>query len=333
MNDRSFLKDQAAQIRRLLDEAADDPILVPQLQQRLQAAEHELKAAESTLTTHFPIESALPKVALFLKGTGVRDSEGIRPALAGEALIKYERMFMEQALHDERAAARATGRTRRRRGAPTPTLLFTGTPRGSFGLEFVPQQSGDDALLPVHAQTLKNIANALMRVSVADPTLEEAIAGISPRVLQPMKRFLKTLAQYEAELRLAFSDEPSRVIGGDRIKQAAERLDREWEEKEIEVKGTFRGLTRETTVFDLLPDGGGLISGTIADSLTEEDFDRIDALTNQPCVVVLQVTTLRPIGGTPRVTYLLLDAKPKEPAGDDSPATKQASEENQPRGQ
>ena len=139
-------------------------------------------------------------------------------------------------------------------------------------------------------------------------------------MLQPMKRFLRTLAQYEAELRLAFSDEPSRVISRDRIKQAAERLDRELEEKEIEVKGTFRGLTRETTVFDLLPDGGGLITGTIADSLTEEDFDRIDALTNQPCVVVLQVTTLRPIGGTPRVTYLLLDAKPKEAAGDDSQA-------------
>jgi len=314
MNDRIFLKDQAAQIRRLLDEAADDPVLVPQLQQRLQAVERELSATESTSTTLFPMESALPKVALFLKGTGVRDSEGIRPALAGESLIQYERMYTEQALHDERAAARAAGRTRRRRGSPTPTLLFTGTPRGSFGLEFVP--SGDDASLPVHAQTLKNIANALVRVSSADPTLEQAIEGISPRVLQPMKRFLKTLAQYEAELRLAFSDEPSRVIAGDRIKQAAERLDREWEEKEIEVKGTFRGLTRETTVFDLIPDEGGLITGTIADSLTEEDFDRIDALTNQHCVVVLQVTTLRPVGGTPRVTYLLLDAKPEEPTGD-----------------
>ena len=185
MNDRSFLKDQAAQIRRLLDEAADDPVLIPQLQQRLQAVEHELEATEATPTTLFPIETALPKVALFIKGAGVRESDGIRPALAGEALIQYERMFIEQSLHDERAAARAAGRTRRRRGSPTPTLLFTGTPRGSFGLEFVPQESGDDALLPVHAQTLKNVASALMRVSIADPTLEEAIEGISRACSSP----------------------------------------------------------------------------------------------------------------------------------------------------
>ena len=42
--------------------------------------------------------------------------------------------------------------------------------------------------------------------------LEHAIEGISRRVLPPMKQFLKTLAQYDAEPRLAFSDGPSKAI-------------------------------------------------------------------------------------------------------------------------
>ena len=77
------------------------------------------------------------------------------------------------------------------------------------------------------------------------------------------------------------------------------------------MRGTFRGSTRESTVFDLLPDEGGLITGTMADNLTEEDFDRIDALTNKRCVASLQVTTLRPVVAAPRQEYLLLDAKPE----------------------
>ncbi len=320
MNDSQFLKDQAVQIRRLLKQSGDDPILVPQLRQRLKDVERELAATQSAPTTLFPIESALPRVALFLKGASVRNSEGIRPALAGDALIQFERMFTEQALDDERAAARAAGRMRRRRGSPTPTLLFTGTARGSFGLEFVPQQGSEGDLLEVHSQTLKNVAKALLRVTIPDPKTEDAIAGVSPRVLEPMKKFLKTLAQYGAELRLAFSDEPSTVVTGERIKQAAERLDREWEENEIEIEGTFRGFTRETTVFDLLPDTGVLISGTVADSLTEEDLDRIDALTNKRCIASLQVTTIRPLGGTARDNYLLLDARPKKPAPEDEGA-------------
>ena len=56
-------------------------------------------------------------------------------------------MFVEQALHDERMMAKDAGRNRRPRGSPAPELLFVGTPRGSFGLEFVPQTPDDPTLL------------------------------------------------------------------------------------------------------------------------------------------------------------------------------------------
>ena len=182
MTEREHLKYQEAQLRRLIDESAGSFILVTQLRERLKGVENELHRLESSSETWFPNEIELPRVALFLKGNAVVGNTGIRPALAGEALSQYERMFIEQALHDERAAARATGRSRRRRGSPMPSLLFTGTPRGSFGLEFIPQGEVDDPALPVHAQALHHIANALEQVTSSDPSLETAINGISPRV-------------------------------------------------------------------------------------------------------------------------------------------------------
>jgi hypothetical protein len=47
MNQRTFLKDQMVQLARLLDEAKDDPVLAPQLQQRLEDVEEQLRAIET----------------------------------------------------------------------------------------------------------------------------------------------------------------------------------------------------------------------------------------------------------------------------------------------
>jgi len=313
MKNRLFLQTQVVQVRQLLEQATDDPILRPQLEQRLQRLEAELSSVEPQPSSLFlPEHPRLPRIALFLRGGGVQGSDGIRPSLAGEAMIQYEKMFTEQALLDERQAARDAGRQRRPRNATRPGLLFTGTPRGSFGLEFVPQPSADLNLTEVHAQSLKHVAQALLGVTEKDESLDETVGRISPGLLRPMKRFLSVLAQHGAELRLAFSDTPSRVIGIDRIRSAAERLNREVEDEEQKIQGVFRGLTRESTIFDLITDDGRLITGTIDESLTEEDLDRIDELTNRHCIARIQTTTVRPVSGPERRTFLLLDAKGAE---------------------
>lgn len=310
MSDLSFLQIQAVQLRQLLADAGDDPILVPQLQERLADSEQQLRAAEQAAGTLFQADIAtLPRVALFLKGGGVQGSEGIRPSLAGEALIQYEKMFTEQALHDEREAAKTAGRHRRRRGAAAPSLFFTGTPRGSFGLEFVPQKADDPTMLEIHAQALKNVATALVRVGSSLSSIDELVRGIPPRVLQPMKKFLKVLAQNGAEVRLAFSGAPSQSLSTESVQRAVDRLERELVEEEITVRGQFRGLTRESVVFDLVTDDIGLITGTLADDLTEEDLERIDLLTNKRCVASLQKTTVRQVSGAVLSNYLLLDAR------------------------
>jgi hypothetical protein len=316
MSDKAFLQVQALELRRLLDEAGDDPILAPQVRERLEEVERELETAgreTGALLPPEPVEQT--RAAIFLlRGGGVEDSLGIRAALAGEALIQYEKMFVQQALHDEQEVARQAGRQRRRRGAAVPGLLLTGTPRGSFGLEFVAQPTEGGALLRIHAQSLRNVAATLARVAEStSESLEATVARIPPRVLPPLQKFLTTLASYGAELRLAFPDLPARSLSAGQLKRASDLLEREVKQEVIEIPGVFRGVTRESGVFDLKTQTGEVITGTVADDLVEEDLERIDALTNQEGVASLQRTTVSRVTGPTTPTYVLLDAYPARP--------------------
>lgn len=311
MNDLTFLKIQALELQRLLESVGDDPVAVPQLQERLADAERELRASQAQSENLFPRDiGELPRAALFLKGGGVQGSEGIRPGLAGEVLIQYEKMFIEQALHDEREAARKAGKQRRPREASYPGLLFTATHRGSFGLEFVPQTTEDGALLEIHASSLINVAEALERVAGNDAaSLDEAIQPIPAPMLHPLKQFFKTLAQYDVELRLAFHDRPARSLTASQIQTAAVRLERDMTEETVEISGTFRGVTLESGHFDLKTESGEVITGTVADNLTEEDLERIDGLTNKRCQARLQKTMVRSLSGASRLTFVLLNVE------------------------
>jgi hypothetical protein len=310
MSDWAFLQVQAIQLRSMLLNAGDDPILAPQLQERLNEVEAQLHSMQQESGSLLPLNAVVPpRAAIFLRGAGVQDSHGIRPGLAGEALIQYEKMFIEQALHDEREEARRAGRQRRPRGVPKPSLLFTGTPRGSFGLEFTPLAAEDSSVSRVHAQTLHNVADAVVRVSGAnEDNFDEIVRSIPSRVLQPLKQFLKILSEHQAELRLAFHDAPSKTLSSDQVSQTAERLERDIEQSTVTYKGVFRGVTRESGYFDLRLDDGTVLTGTVADALTEDDLDRIDQLTNRRCVATLQTTTVRNVAGHGAPTFILIDA-------------------------
>ncbi|MEP3479081.1 MAG: hypothetical protein ABJZ55_07535 [Fuerstiella sp.] len=310
MNQKEFLQTQVVDLRRLAEDAADDPILSMQLQERLEDADSQLKA-HTTDGTLFPPETPetpeTPRAAIFLKGDAVQGQESIRAGLAGEALQHYERMFVAQAIHDEREAARTAGRQRRSRGAAVPALLLTGTPRGSFGLEFTPELQEDETVLDVHRASLENVAKAIIMAADTE-TPEDLSDAIPTTVIQPLTRLFQTLARHNAELRLAFPAKASRVIGAETIKTASERLARTIEQNDVRFTGKFRGLTRETGYFDFVRDDDTLITGFASDELTEEDLERIDKLTNLSCRVMLQETRVQRAGKT-QTSYLLRDAE------------------------
>lgn len=265
----------------------------------------QAQAPEGTLFP--PVTPELPRAAIFFRGSAVVGSTGIRPTLAGEALVHYEKMFVEQAMHDERLAAKAAGRQRRQKGSAVPALLLTGTPRGSFGLEFTPQLQEDHALLEVHRSSLQNISEALL-LAVESDNADTLIESIPAKVLQPLTRFFRTLANNKAELRLAMPGSRSRTVTAEQAMSTVERLERTIVQEEVEKTGTFRGLTRESGYFDLVLEGGVLLTGTVADAFTEEDLDRIDSLTNKKCIASLQETRITKAGKMTQ-SYILLNAE------------------------
>jgi hypothetical protein len=141
-------------------------------------------------------------------------------------------------------------------------------------------------------------------------SVEATITRIPSRVLLPLRKFLAVLASYGADLRLAFPDLPARSLPAGQLKRASELLEREVTQEVIEVPCAFRGVTRESAVFDLKTQAGEVITGTVADEFAEEDVERIDALTNRDCIASLQKTTVSGVTGPTTPTYVLLDARP-----------------------
>ena len=306
MTDTTFAQFQIASLTRLLEEAGDDPLLGPQFRERLEEAEQFLRQAEASKA--LPEQVPFPRTAMFLRGDGVQGTEGIRPGLAGEILIQYERMFVEQALRSERALAQDSGRSRRPKGATVPGLLFTGTPRGSFGLVFVPLSPADSTLRDVYIQSLNSVTDSLIRVASGASSFVDATSdGIQSPVLRPMRQLLKALAKYGTGFRMAFDDRPPQSVSADQITKAVEQLERDVSEEQIEVLGEFRGVTLLTGHFDFMTDDSKSISGIVTEQLALEGLDRIHALTNRACKANLWKTTFRPLNGPQRVLYLLIE--------------------------
>lgn len=313
MNNHAFLQLQTAELQRLLDGAGNDPILGPQLRERLEETKRQLAEERRVEDSLIPMELPdLPRAAVFVKGMPVVDSNGIRPALAGEALIQYERMFIEQAIHDERSSAQQKGKKRRPRGAVPPSLLFTGTPRGSFGLEFVPQPTDDSALLTIHAQSLQTVSDTLVKVAAAVDTseLDKAVSEIPSRVLHPLVRFFEVMAEHGAEIRLASCDRKSRTITAIEIAAATERLRNDVQIVTAFVTGVFRGVTLDSGYFDFHIDSGEDINGQVADAMTDDDIERISDLKNQRCEAEIQETSVGKVSGETAKRFVLIDARP-----------------------
>lgn len=306
MNRHAISKIQVTELRRLLEEVGDDPILGPQFRERLEEAEEGLRNNPPPSVSD---SAELPKTAMFLRGGGVQGSFGVRPALAAEVLTQYERMFTAQALHGEREIAREAGRARRPKGASMPGLWFTGTPHGSFGLEFVPQTPDDPSTQQVYRDAITTVTDALVGIASADSvSADKALASVASSVYKPMRMFLRSLVAHGAELRVAFQGQRSRSISAVQIANAAEQLEREVTHEQVTLAGTFRGVTLHSGYFDFLAEDGREITGEVADELLPEDLENIHQRTNQPAHAVMLVTTIRPVTGETRITYVLVKA-------------------------
>ena len=306
MNDLAFKQMQVAHLRRLLGESPGNPVIRRQLESRLATAESELAEASSIPGNLLGKEfNTTPTGAIFLSGGGVGEN-GVRSKLAGEAIIAFEGMFVAQAMHDERIRA---GKTRRPKGSKRPELLLVGTPSGSFGLEFMPQSVDEQLDATLHSRSLEIVADLL--VSVAENSnggIDDHLSNAAPGVVPHLKNFLGVLADHGTNLRLAFSNKDSRTLSAESIRAAGDRHKREIVSEQRDFEGVIRGLLLESGMFDLKTDDD-VISGPVSEAVSDEELDRIYQLTNQRCIVRLEVTTYNRPGQPQRFAYVLLSAK------------------------
>lgn len=310
MDHISILQAESIELTRLLKLADGDPVIVPQLENRLREVKQRFDTPTDGIL--FPPEPsrALPRAAFFLSHES--DSVGIKPSVAGSVLVQYERMFIEQAMHEERMQAAEEGRQRRHRGLGEPVLALVGTPKGSFGFEFSPT-SAQMAL--THEKALRQIAEAVRLISQPNSELPNVLQSLPSKVIRPLKQFIKTVSDANMSLRFAFADLPSFRIPSVDLADASRRLEREVQVEDKSFTGTLRGLPLDSGQFDFKTSLGQYISGMLSDALTEEDYDRLLPLINRDTIVDLQETTIIQVDGT-KTAYVLIDAhKSNQPSG------------------
>ena len=295
MSRASQIQWEINQLHGLLADVEDSEISRLQIESRIQWLQDDLRAATGELFP--PAEPIVPQAAVFLVGDAM-NGRGIEAALAGEVLHRYEKMFREQAMHDERTARKNRGHQRRLKGTQEPSLLLTGTPRGSFGFQFSPSLT-DAETQSLQGQSLKNVAAAVSLVS--DPEMApENISEKLPRgMLSHIVAFFKALASNNVALRFAFQDQPSSTITADMIRNASAKLERKIEIEEFKVRGRPRGATMESGHFDFVKedkDGDVTISGMLDEQLDDEDRKQIIQCNDQPVDAIIELTTVTLVG-------------------------------------
>lgn len=308
MNDRTFLRMENAGLRQLLEMYEADNPMAAQIKQRIEDNEFKLKDLSKETSLLPRSRDEIPRAAFFLHGgIGVEGSEGIRPSLAGLALIEYERMFTAQALHDEREA---TPKGRRPKGAKPPELLLTATHRGSVGFEFVPREIENDNIISIHVQAFRNIGKTLASIAFEKSnSLEELLSQTPRQMLKPLKNFFTTLARFDVDLRLAFSEGPDVAIDSLNIKQVAQRLEKDLKHDILKVDGVFKGLTLESGHFDHQDQSGSVLTGFCDEELSVDDLHRLHGFTEKPCRAIIEETTISSVTKTAR-SYVLKDLRP-----------------------
>jgi len=311
MSNLEFIQIQVLERERLLRDAGDSRLVRSQLTERLNAARGALENALKDPGNLFPTEVlSLARVAIFLRGDSIENG-GIRPAFAAAVLTQYERMFVAQALHDEREAALRAGRQRRRRGSKQPELRFVGTPTGSFGLEFTPLPCEDKATNESRSAAIGRLVDAIAAVGESDDeSLEGALKPIPAGVIQQLPAFFTTLASYHAQLRVSSTVGASVVLDTGQIERTALRLDRNIVESEETLPGMFRGATLDSGQFDFAADDGQLISGVVDEAYSEEELTGLLEYVNVRCIARFRKTAIKSPTGLSAPTYVLTSIAP-----------------------
>jgi hypothetical protein len=209
--------------RDLAEWAGDCELLAMQYGSRLRAAEAALEDARKQpgAFSRKPVRPP-PGVAIHLRDPAEWNAEGVRASLAVAALASFEGMYVAQALHDDRAEARAAARRGSRLPpAAPPALCLVGSGCGPSGMEFRPAASEDDAANELRGRSLRTVTEAVVR-AVRQPA--EPAGGLPRGFAKHLRNLLVAVARGQSGIRFGSVAGPSVRLSPAEVALAAERL-------------------------------------------------------------------------------------------------------------
>jgi hypothetical protein len=217
--------------------------------------------------------STLASTALYFGGRPVIGSRGIQADFASKVIDDYRDSVVNMWASTEGEFAS--------RG-PVPDkdsarLHVTELLHGSVGFLI---EEIDLKAVPLFPSPLKKAADAIDELIVAvsrqtDEEFESALERLHPRVFRAVERLIKNLHQAEATVRVVDESRDVLLTREDVDKAYVRLEDTNIDENEFFVDGLLLGLLPVGERFELRREGGQLISGKVAPTLSETYLKRL----------------------------------------------------------
>ncbi len=292
---RDFLKVQLIEMDRLLQDVGDHPAMSLNLKQRKAELEDQL--------AQLPVGTKEPRTVLFFSGNPVCGSRGIDASFAGRVLEPFQSMVMNQHANRWHGMLGARGK---RRGENESRLLLTGLPRGSFGLEL--SKADNDELFEEDqlSETLAHITRLVESAGKSDEDFAIELEETSPRVIQNLRDFLKTVSEAGAGLRLESGDYRG-TLTPEQATEAHTRVSNTVTKDDlIKERGTFHGLLLDDWRFNFVNEEGHKRSGKLDESITNDEATELQSkFFNKQCEANFLKTTVLFKNGRERTTFSL----------------------------
>lgn len=302
LRNKEMIQADIVGLESLLASASNDPLATPLAQSRISELREELaKVGES--------QSLIPETELFFGQGPVVGSKGIEAKFAGQVLDRFQDMVTNQFAAKFHGVLRRAGR---RKGESDSKLYLTALPRGSFGLQLSQPHVQDFVTANQLSVAMEDITDLIGAAGKDDQSFEDFLGAVHGRVIIPLKGFFETLTNAGADCRI-ISGMKQAVLKKEQVSQAYQRVAAaKTNEEPLELDGVFFGALVKTGRFDFEPNGLEIITGWLADEVTEDQAISMDQLTGKPAHAKMRVSTITTRTGKRRPTYELesLDSIP-----------------------
>jgi len=280
-----WIKAQLVASEGLLSTVENHPMMKFSIEKRIESLKEELSLLQNS-----NIEE--PKLRLLFSGKSVYGSKGIKASFVSKTIYPIQELIKTQ------TAIIKSGNNIGKRGkvkkSAIAELYLTSLSTGSFGYEL--SMVKNEELFDVEdvSNAIKKVITVIEETSISDESFRKVIEDLPKRTLNNLKNFFQELANEGSILKIE-SGSKYVEISSDNIKLSYARVsETEYKEKNITVKGIFKGILLDSGRFESLDNEGRLIKGIISEDITEDIATQYNKeFTNEECMIeILETVTL-----------------------------------------